>query len=775
MYFVRAAQFSPWFSLLLLLLPWTPALAQTAADEQLLKKAGVDVAPAALLEFFRARGSVDPKEVQDWIRRLQATAESEHQQASAELIQLGPPALPFLQEAMKNDRPEVRERAKACLEKIAARTSADVEVAALRVLVERQPPGAVAALLEYVPTLQAEWVKMAALRSLGQLALTKDRVDPALLQALKSSQPAQRAAAGYVLAQYGNWQQRDLVRPLLQDAEEAVRSLVVAGLVGRQCVAHQTEFESADKAALQRQGLALTEDNLIDFLHKRTLSSGDQQNIQRLIQQLGSHSYRQREEASRRLAQYGRSALPLLKEALTAGDEEIVQRATLGVERIVEGPGTTLPAAVVRRLATVLTPTGANRATAALLAFAPFADDESVEEEILHTLCLLNARQPHVEPALLAALHDPQPLTRALAAHALGRVGTVSEGKELSQLLTDAHVRVRLGAAQGLLAAGQREAVPVLIQLLADMPGEKVWKIEEVLIRLAGEKAPVPSLTQTDRKARDRAVAAWSQWWQKQTDINLAAARPDDHHLGLITICEYDAQVGRVGGRVWECDLDGKQRWQISGLAGPMDAQVLSNGHVLIAENSGMRVTERDQSGGVHWEYRITSNPIACQRLPNGNTFIATYNEVLEVTPAKEIVYSHKQGPAFYIFSAEKLRNGHIVCMSAQGNLIEMDSDSGKTIRSFALGAGGWCGATTLPNGHYLVAQMGQGQIREIDSNGQEIWKAAYQGAFRATRLPNGNTLAASMTTRRIAEIDRNGNLRREINCQGRPWAVTYR
>jgi len=232
------------------------------------------------------------------------------------------------------------------------------------------------------------------------------------------------------------------------------------------------------------------------------------------------------------------------------------------------------------------------------------------------------------------------------------------------------------------------------------------------------------------------------------------------------------------GGQVWETGREGSARWKVSGLLGAMDAQLLPNGRVLVAENSASRITERDKDSNIVWEYRLpaNANPIACQRLANGNTFIATYNQVMEITPEKKTVYSHNRGPAFYLFSAHKTRQGRIVCMTAQGLVLELDPQTGKELKTINLGPnGGWCSVEALSTGRYLVATMNNSQVREIDPQGKTVWTASFPGVFRATRLPNGHTLVASMTTKKVAELDRTGQIRWEKTCEGRPWSVHWR
>src|SRR6202011_3041700 len=110
----------------------------------------------------------------------------------------------------------------------------------------------------------------------------------------------------------------------------------------------------------------------------------------------------------------------------------------------------------------------------------------------------------------------------------------------------------------------------------------------------------------------------------------------DRQLLGLTLSIEFNT------GRVWECGRDGKPRWEVTNLAGPMEAQVLPGSRVLIAESRGHTVTERDFKGNVLWEKKLGADPTGCQRLPNGNTFVSTYSSVMEFGRDGKEVYSFK-------------------------------------------------------------------------------------------------------------------------------------
>src|SRR5262249_23315390 len=145
------------------------------------------------------------------------------------------------------------------------------------------------------------------------------------------------------------------------------------------------------------------------------------------------------------------------------------------------------------------------------------------------------------------------------------------------------------------------------------------WQADELLQRLAGERSPVMPADDGTLEGRRLRRAAWAAWWQDQGTLVDLAGIDVHRELGLTLVAELDSN------RVWEFGPDGKMRWQLTNLQGPMDAHLLPGGRVLVAEHNVPRVCEYDLQGRELWQYPVVNgNPIACQRLPNGNTFIAT-------------------------------------------------------------------------------------------------------------------------------------------------------
>src|SRR5262249_42250724 len=116
----------------------------------------------------------------------------------------------------------------------------------------------------------------------------------------------------------------------------------------------------------------------------------------------------------------------------------------------------------------------------ALLGYLPFVTDENVEEEILLTLPVVGVRNGKCDPQLRAALSAAEPHRRAAAAFVLGQHGGSEEKTLVRRLLTDADPRVRLRAAQGLIAGRELHAVATLVALLGDSPLEVASQAEDL-------------------------------------------------------------------------------------------------------------------------------------------------------------------------------------------------------------------------------------------------------------------------------------------------------
>jgi len=287
-------------------------------------------------------------------------------------------------------------------------------------------------------------------------------------------------------------------------------------------------------------------------------------------------------------------------------------------------------------------------------------------------------------------------------------------------------------------------------------------------VRMAGENAPVGLGSDDGEAARKKWRDDWVAWWQKNgKSIDLAKLDEGPPFLNVTLVPEMHAQ------KVWEFGPDGKVRWELGGnLNTPIDAQALPGGRVLIAELNGGRVTERDRNGRILWQHAVNT-PIAVERLANGNTFISTNHAAIVVTPAGKKVFSYEPEQGFFMHSVQRLRNGHIVCVSIDGTVREVDA-RGKEVRSVSIKAegGSWSGIEGLPGNRYLVC--GNGKVIEIDAAGKVLWRFEQASACYAQRLPNGNTLVVD-NSKGLLEVTREGKTVWERRLSTNLWRVHRR
>src|SRR5262249_33215785 len=121
--------------------------------EKTLKDAGVGTDGPALLRFCRERSLTDADRARlpDVVRRLGDEDFDTREKAAAELVRAGRKALPLLRPAVGDTDPERARRAARCVEEIEGGEDQVRVAAAARLLADRRPDGAAAALLAYLP------------------------------------------------------------------------------------------------------------------------------------------------------------------------------------------------------------------------------------------------------------------------------------------------------------------------------------------------------------------------------------------------------------------------------------------------------------------------------------------------------------------------------------------------------------------------------------------------------------------------------------------------
>lgn len=772
-------------------------VAAPSAEEQLLATAPIDRTDAGLLDFLRKRAL--PKVENDAVKRqiqLLGNEPSDADRAMKQLVALGPLVVQELRNALKDAGAKAKPRVEECLKWIDGPQASELTRAVVRQLLRRRPAGTVEALLMYLPAADEESVADEARQGLTTLAIRQGKIDAELENAaLKETDAARRQLAIEIVCQV---EARAVIRKLLGDASRDVRLRtatlrleqadveavpVLIDLLGEPASA---EARSAHETLL-RLGGPLTagpelaspprkeawlawwknvgEEGLTKYLRDRTPDI-DLDRIGELVAQLGSKVFRVRQKAETDLVNLRGLSIPHLEKAMTSDDIEIRRRADRCLQNIASAPDAPLSAAQVRLVA-LKRPSDSLKL---LMGFVAFADAESVTEEIRQAIRTLVRSSREGITALLPYLADKAPQRRAMAVEVLAEFADAEHLPAMKKLLKDPMPFVQLKAGLGLAAREDRSAVPVLIDVLTQVPPEQGWNVEDALRRLAGEKAPVVGLD--DEAARKKSREEWTAWWKEhgdKVDLSLLRRRPTELGLTLLSLWESGANLNYIV----EMGRDKKPRWKIEGLGYAFDFVVLPANRILTVEHNNGRVTERNQKGEVLWQYDIAS-PINCQRLPNGHTFIAASGSCVIVDRQKNVVLKvNTQGG---LMGGQRFRDGKIALVNGSGQCFIYDAN-GTQIRMFQIegGMSNYGGVQELPNGRFLLAQHHRNKTSEIDQEGKVWWSADSPSPNFATRATNGNTLISSQDNRSVIEVDRQGKQVSKYEPGASVWKVRRR
>lgn len=517
----------------------------------------------------------------------------------------------------------------------------------------------------------------------------------------------------------------------------------------------EPKIDKLDEQVLHRAKLSTDGDELLAFLKKRILPEGDRPQVEKFVRALGSSNYRIREKATLDLVALGPPSIDVLRSVpRTSVDRETLLRIEQLVKKIQEKDVSPEVRVAAIRVAALQHP---KALVETLLGYAPFADNDGEVDEIR---LALKQHAAKADALLAAALADRSAKRRAMAGEVLARTAYSAHKDALRKLLTDADANVRYRVARSLALAKERDAIPVLIDTLPDLPLNTAWQAEDFLLKLA-TPSDAPAAMGADKDTRDKCKAGWHEWWKKH------GARAD-----LAKLEDYPRMLGRTliilldSNRVVELGPDNLPRLDIKGINFPLDAQLLDDDRVLVAEYQANRVSERNAMGEVVWQKvlpgNINNGPQAAQRLPNGNTFIATSHHLYEYDKNDNVVVdiSLAENGVQKIMKSMRLPSGEIVCMLAEGRIARF-SPAGKELASFPISIssrlfGGRL--HVLPSGRVLVPHNGEGKVVEYDARGKIIWEVPFDQPIAATRLPNGNTLITSMSAAVGAvEVDRAG------------------
>jgi HEAT repeat protein len=377
--------------------------------------------------------------------------------------------------------------------------------------------------------------------------------------------------------------------------------------------------DAADEALLKTAGLTGDGQALLDFFRQRTVQRVDPAKIKSLINQLDDESFQVREQASAELVKYRKFAEQPLSEALKNSDNpEVLRRARRCLERIRSIDEANLESAVARKIA-AKQPAGSAEV---LLAYIPSVVDPMVLDEVQAGLAAIATKDGRALRTIADALGDNVALKRAAAGIALVKAGG-SDGRTRARgLLNDNEDEVRFRVGMALAIAKDKQAVPVLIELLLKLPEEQGRDVEDILIRLADDKPP-PQLFGIDKAKRRAAREFWAGWWAKEGNkIDIASKKldipPIERTIGMWV--NADKKTGGITRALIERNGNGL-RIETWGACGGLNAPVESLlGKVAL-----------DRRGKADWNhgFKLTHSKVSIER---GDLVMEEFNEFKDGT-----------------------------------------------------------------------------------------------------------------------------------------------
>jgi HEAT repeat protein len=488
-----------------------------------------------------------------------------------------------------------------------------------------------------------------------------------------------------------------------------------------------------------------TDKELIEFLQSWLPDSRRTLDVAKFIKQLGSRSFQEREEATRRLGMFPISPVDELTNATKSDNPEVRRRAGNILGRLKNRETISVKIAALE----TVTHRRIKGLSPLLLKLTPDMENAYQLSAAISAITV-SARSEDIT-LLKSSLHVKNHRNIRVAAV---RVLSAIQGKEslpdLLKLLSDRDDSVLIAVATGLAKQKHRGCLPVLLKLL---------EADEITIRVQAAQLLRAISSQRygfvayDKPAnRKAAIGKWTRWISGTG--RTAELKTPSRNLKVGT--------GRTLYCVWskkiliEIDSQGRKLFEAGGFSYIWGCQGLANGHRLAIDFSGKFVVEYDAKGKQVWKIdKLASGPTSVERLANGNTLLALPN-------AGKIIELNRQGKTVWEVdlkgrptTAQRLPNGLTVVNLQFGKQVVDIDRKGKVIHKLT-GPKNALTAQRLANGNTLVCDMGDNRAVEYDPNGNIVWsKAGFTNPAQAQRIANGNTLVSDNTG--LHEIDPQG------------------
>ncbi len=499
-----------------------------------------------------------------------------------------------------------------------------------------------------------------------------------------------------------------------------------------------------DEKTLADAGLKSDGNSLIQFLARRSEDKVDPIQIKALITKLGDDNFDIREQTSATLNAIGIAALPDLKTASKNPDVEISRRAKDCIQKIEEGSRKFVVAASVRLLG-AKKPEGA---LTALINYSQFSELDQTTEDLIAAITATGSDNGTPSKIILEAIRGNKPLAKTICAEALANINPELFKKEALALLNSEEPRVRYKIALAFAKLGDKRSIEPLVSSISNVSQWESSLLDHLLRKLLPSNMPAVGLPQPELQKE------WAKRTVDTSKIPEALLAFSAKNLGKTLVVLLDA------GRIIMLDSSNNILWKIDNLQFPLDAQIISDDKVLVAEHQGNKVTERNKKGEITWEKKI-DGPLAVQKLEDGSIFIASKSNVVFVDQKGREISEFTPPNNEPIMKANIASNGDIclVLSTPQGNakFVRFDKNK-KQVVSYDIDVRTSGGKVDiLPNGNSLITEVYGNRVIEFNNEGKEVWNFECEQPVAAVRLPNGNTLVTSMTQMKALEVDPKG------------------
>ena len=206
-----------------------------AADEAVLREQKLPTKGADLLQILRDRtpSLQTAEQFHKNVALLKAAPYGQRVKATDELLKMGPLIRPLLENMLLESKidPETDSRLRLVLERFPAEKDIVAVTSTARLLQRDKPADSLPVLLDFVPHAANESVRQEVQRAINATGFSDKEPAPLLIESLKDSNPARRAAAAEVLLRVAGAAAKDKVELLKKDDHPQVRYQIGLALV----------------------------------------------------------------------------------------------------------------------------------------------------------------------------------------------------------------------------------------------------------------------------------------------------------------------------------------------------------------------------------------------------------------------------------------------------------------------------------------------------------------------------------------------------------------